>query len=89
MASDKTNNENKQYSESYLIEKERQKTRRSRNKMIFFALIIIVALFVLYLIVGQGGKGVQRRRIAQRIAHTVLMSARQKSPTGSHEEPKS
>ena len=57
MTGDQSNAQNPQHSEAYLIEKERQKTRRSRNKYIFFAVIIVAALFILYFIVGKGGKG--------------------------------
>lgn len=46
-----------QYSESYLLEKEKIKTRRTRNRYIFFGVIILAAILALYFIVGKGGKG--------------------------------
>lgn len=57
MAGEKTNAENQQHSDAYLIEKERQKTRRSRNRYIFFVILAVAALLTLYFIVGKGGKG--------------------------------
>jgi hypothetical protein len=57
MHNKKNNSDTPHYSESYLIEKERIKTRRTRNRYIFFGVIILAALFALYLIVGKGGKG--------------------------------
>lgn len=44
-------------SDAYLIEKERQKTIRSRNMYLFFGIIILSALFALYFMLGSGGKG--------------------------------
>jgi len=57
MSNDNKNSGNSEYSEAYLIEKEKQKTTRLRNRYIFFAIIIVVAIVALYFIVGKGGKG--------------------------------
>lgn len=48
--------ENPKPSDAYLIEKERQKTMRSRN-MYMFCVIILSALIALYFMLGGGGKG--------------------------------
>ena len=57
MNNNKNNSSTPQYSEAYLIEKEKIKTRRTRNRYIFFGAIILAAMFALYFIVGKGGKG--------------------------------
>ena len=57
MSSSTNNSENPQYSEAYLIEKEKIKTRRTRNRYVFFGAIILAAMFALYFIIGKGGKG--------------------------------
>lgn len=57
MSERKTGDANPQHSEAYLIEKEKQKTRRSRNMYVFFGIIILAALLALYFMLGQGGEG--------------------------------
>ena len=57
MNSKKNNSTDSQYSESYLIEKEKIKSRRTRNRYVFFGVIIVAAMVALYFIVGKGGKG--------------------------------
>ena len=57
MTSNRNDSEKPQYSEAYLIEKEKIKTRRTRNRYVFFGVIILASLFALYFIIGKGGKG--------------------------------
>jgi len=48
---------NPQFSEAFLIEKEKQKTARSRNMYVFFGIIIIASLIALFYMLDKGGKG--------------------------------
>lgn len=57
MTKSNSESENPNYSEAYLIEKEKQKTARARNMYMFFGIIIITSLVVLFYMLDKGGKG--------------------------------
>jgi len=57
MPANNSKSTNDKPSEAYLIEKEKQKTIRSRNMYMFFGIIILSSLFALYIMLGSGGKG--------------------------------
>jgi len=57
MSNDKKNSGKTEHSEEFLIEIEKQRTTRLRNRYIFFGIIIVAAILTLYFIVGKGGKG--------------------------------
>ena len=57
MTKPNSESEEPKLSEAYLIEKEQQKTARSRNMYLFFGVIIIASLIALFNMVGDGGKG--------------------------------
>ena len=57
MTTTNSNQEKEHHSDAYLIELEKQKTRRSRNMYLFFGTVIIAAIVALYFMVGSGGKG--------------------------------